>query len=103
MQQLYQKIYNDAEFHKLQAKRGRFYWYLTCILLTSYFGFILIIAFASDLFSRPIMQDSVITLGILVGPSIIVMSFVLTGIYVWRSNREFDESIQRLINDYDNV
>lgn len=95
MQHLYRRIYADPEFHELEKKRGRFSWLLTSIILFIYFSFILIIAFAPELFARPVFEGQVITWGIPFGLFVIFMSFILTGVYVFRANNEFD----RLSND----
>ena len=90
MQHLYKKIYADPEFHELERKRGVFSWCLAGITIVAYFTFILVIAFAPELFARPIAEDSIITWGIPFGLLVIVLSFVLTGVYVHRANTEFD-------------
>ena len=95
MEHLFKKIYADPEFHELEQKRGRFSWFLASIVFLAYFSFILIIAFAPELFAIPIFKDSVITWGIPIGIFVIVLSFLLTGVYVYRANSEFD----RLTND----
>jgi uncharacterized membrane protein (DUF485 family) len=43
--------------------------------------------------------SGVITLGIPVGVFIIVIAFVLTGIYVRRANSEFDELNRQIIEE----
>lgn len=100
MQQLYQQIHQDPEFHTLEAKRNRFNWCLTLCLLLSYFSFILIIAFSPDFFAITLSNGSVITYGIVCGLLVIIISFLLTGLYIWRANREFDQERQQLINRY---
>tara|TARA_R110002096_G_scaffold314987_3_gene509140 strand:- start:6152 stop:6472 length:321 start_codon:yes stop_codon:yes gene_type:complete len=103
MQHLYRRIYADPEFHELELKRGRFSWLLASILLTSYFSFILIIAFIPELFAIPIIEGQIITWGIPVALSIILLSFVLTGIYVFRANREFDQLVKDVIERAENA
>ena len=95
MEHLFKHIYADPEFHELEQKRGRFSWILATIVFLTYFSFILIIAFFPEIFAIPIYDGSVITWGIPVGLFVIVLSFLLTGVYVYRANGEFDH----LIND----
>lgn len=99
MQHLYRRIYADPEFHELERQRGRFSWLLSAILLMSYFSFILIIAFAPQLFSVPIFADSIISWGIPIGLSVILLSFLLTGIYIIRANSQFDQLTQDIIEN----
>ncbi len=98
MQHLYKKIYADPEFHELESKRGRFSWCLAAITIISYFSFILIIAFSPELFAKPISDSTVITWGIPVGLFIIILSFALTGIYVFRANSEFDRLSKDIVD-----
>lgn len=99
MQHLYRRIYANPKFHQLELKRRRFSWLLTSIILIAYFSFILIIAFYPELFGSPIVKDSVITWGILIALSVILLSFLLTGIYVYRANNEFDRLVNDVIKD----
>lgn len=86
----YTRIFDDPEFQALQRRRSRLSWVLAAIMLVAYFTFILVIAFAPELFAIPLGPDTVITWGIPIGVSIIVLGFALTGIYVYRANGEFD-------------
>ena len=96
MQDLYEKIYADDAFHELERKRGRFSWLLAAVVLTAYFGFILVIAFAPHIFARPIFPGRVVTWGIPSGVAVIVLGFLLTGVYVYRANREFDRIMKSI-------
>lgn len=97
MEHLFKQIYADPEFHELEEKRGRFSWILAAIVFLTYFSFILIIAFVPEVFAIPIYQGSVITWGIPIGLSVIVISFLLTGVYVYRANGEFDHLIKDIV------
>ena len=96
---IYDKIKADEEFQILVKRRKRFSLLLTAIVLTIYFGFILTIAYAPSIFAKLISDDGVTTLGIPVGIGVIVISFVLTGIYVKKANHEFDAILNRLKDD----
>lgn len=100
MQQFYKNIYDDPKFHELERKRGKFSWILVLAVLVTYYAFILVIAFRPELFATPISNVSVITWGIPAGLFVIVFSFLLTGVYVWRANREFDQIMQKLIDHH---
>ncbi len=98
MKHLYERIYADPEFHELEQKRGRFSWLLGGIVMATYFSFILVIAFAPHLFATPVTEGSIITWGIPIGVLIIVFSFALTGVYVFRANTEFDHLVKDILN-----
>ncbi|BDH47512.1 inner membrane protein YjcH [Salmonella enterica subsp. enterica serovar Choleraesuis] len=87
---IYQRIEDSAQFRELVEKRQRFAGILSLIMLVIYIGFILLIAFAPEWLGTPLGPDTNVTRGIPIGIGVIVVSFVLTGIYVWRANGEFD-------------
>lgn len=87
---IYQRIENNAHFKELVEKRQRFAAILSLVVLVIYVSFILLIAFAPGWLGTPISAGSSITRGIPIGVGVIVISFILTGVYVWRANSEFD-------------
>ena len=91
-------IKNDPDFIQLVKTRSSFAWTLTIIMLVIYFGFVLTIAFDPSILGTPLSEGSVTTVGIPVGVGVIVIAFVLTGIYVRRANGEFDELTVRIKN-----
>ena len=88
--QICQQIEDSAHFRELVQKRQRFATFLSLIMLVVYVGFILLIAFAPGWLGTPLHAGTSVTRGIPIGIGIIVISFILTGIYVWRANSEFD-------------
>jgi uncharacterized membrane protein (DUF485 family) len=98
MQHFYRRIYADPDFHELERKRGRFSWLLASIVMLTYFSFILVIAFAPELFATPIIEGKIITWGIPVGLFVILLSFLLTGVYVYRANKEFDQKTKDIVD-----
>lgn len=87
---LVQRIESNPKYQQLVAKRTSFGWTLTALMMVVYYGYILLIAFNKEFLATRI-GDSVITWGIPIGLFVIVFTVVITGIYVWRANREFDE------------
>ena len=84
-----EQIKHNPKYQHLVRTRSRFAWTLTAIMLVVYFAFILTIAFEPSLLAKKI-GDGVMTVGIPVGIGIIVLSFLLAGIYVWKANGEYD-------------
>lgn len=87
---LVHKIESNPKYQELVAKRTSYGWTLTALVMIVYFGYILLIAFDKELLARRI-GDGVMTWGIPLGVFVIVFTVVITGIYVWRANREFDD------------
>jgi uncharacterized membrane protein (DUF485 family) len=88
------RIRNNPDFVELEAKRGRFGWWLTAIMLVIYYGFILLVAFGKDFLGMKV--GSVITLAFPIGIAVILSAIILTGVYVIRANGEFDALTKRI-------
>lgn len=96
---LYERVKNNPKFYQLVARRSRLAWGLSSIIILIYFSFILLIAFAPGFLGQPISETSSITIGIPIGVFIIVMAFLLTGIYVRKANKDFDRINQEIIDE----
>lgn len=83
-------ILNDPEFIELVRQKNAISTTLTIVMLAVYFGFILLLAFGRELLARPVGNA---TLGIPLGISVIVVAWVLTGIYVRWANARYDAMI----------
>jgi uncharacterized membrane protein (DUF485 family) len=96
---VYQRIEQNPRFKELVAKRDRFAWILSAIMLGLYVAFILLIAFEPQVLGTRISDASPMTLGIPLGVGLILSAFVLTGIYVKRANGEFDRLNQEILTE----
>ena len=92
------RIANDDRYHALVARRTRFGWALTGLMLIAYFGYVLLIAFDKEFMGRPI-GEGVTSIGIPLGFGIILLGILLTGIYVWRANTEFDRLLAAILSE----
>ena len=97
MDKLYARIFADAEFQALQQRRQRFTWLLSGLVFGAFLSFLLCVAFAPRMLAVPIGPDSVISRGIPWGSATILFGFLLTGVYVWRANGEFDRTMARIV------
>nr|WP_314268218.1 DUF485 domain-containing protein [uncultured Moellerella sp.] len=96
---IYQKIEDNPRFKELVRKRSRFSWTLSIITLVLYVSFIFLIAFDPSWLGTPISEGSYITRGIPIGVGLIIISFVLTGIYVLRANGEYDRLTAEILQE----
>jgi uncharacterized membrane protein (DUF485 family) len=78
----------------LAGRRWRVALGLTAAMLSVYFGFILLIAFAKPVLARPITGG--LTLGILLGVVVILSAWLLTWIYVRWANGTYDVALASL-------
>ncbi|UXY17100.1 DUF485 domain-containing protein [Chitiniphilus purpureus] len=93
------RIQANPKFAELVHKKTRLGWQLTIVMLTIYYGFVLLIAFSPSTLGMPLSAGSVTTLGIPLGVLVILSAFVITGIYVRRANTEFDQLNQELVQE----
>ncbi len=89
-QDLVHAIRSNPKYHELVSKRSKFAWTLAAVMLVIYYGFILLIAFDKEFLAQSLWTGSVTTVGIPIGVGVILSAFLLTGIYVFRANAEFD-------------
>ena len=87
---LVRRIKADPDYHTLVRTRSRFGWTLTWAMMIVYYGFTLLVAFNKEFMGTRI-GDGVMTWGIPLGLFVIVFTIVITGIYVRRANRSYDE------------
>jgi uncharacterized membrane protein (DUF485 family) len=94
----YDHIRRNPKFQQLVAARNRLAIQLSIVMLTIYFGFILIIAFAPGVLGAS-LAGGVTTVGIPVGILVIVAAFVLTGVYVSKANSDFDRLTGEILKE----
>ena len=85
---------SDARLKALAAQRWRIALTLTAVMIAIYFGFIALIAY-----DRPLLATLVapgLTLGILLGALVIVVSWLLTYGYVRWANTRYDPALRAL-------
>lgn len=95
-------IERNPKFKQLVAARKSLGWTLSVIMLLIYFGFILLVAFNKDLgnlLGTPLYSGAVATVGIVIGLLVIISAFVLTGIYVAKANKRYDELTRQIVEE----
>ena len=93
------KIQSNPKYLQLVKQRDSLSWTLSAIVFIMYFGFTMMIAFAPGLITQPISSDSVIPLGLVMGVGVIVISAVLTGVYVFKANGTFDPIVHEIVQE----
>lgn len=87
---LVQRIVSNPRYQKLVQARSSFGWTLAVLMLIVYYGYILLVAFNKEFLARKI-GDGVMTWGIPIGLFVIFFTVIITGVYVARANKEFDD------------
>ena len=83
--ELVTRIANNPNYQALKAKRTRFGWWLTLMMMIAYYGFILLVAFDKPFLATRI-GAGVTTIGMPIGLGIIVFT-VLVIVNFWSSPR----------------
>ena len=96
---IYKKVRANPKFAELEGKRSRFALLLTAVVMLSYYGMMMVVAFAPEFTRTPISAGSTLTIGVPVGAVIIIGSWLLTGWFVSRSNGEFDQLNNEIIRE----
>jgi uncharacterized membrane protein (DUF485 family) len=89
-------ILTSAEFTQLVSKKNTISWILTILELALYFGFIGLIAFNKPYLSQKLGEGSATTIGIPIAIGTIVLSWVLTGIYIFWANSKYDAEVRKI-------
>lgn len=84
----------DAELRALSRARARVAGALTVAMIALYFGFIALIAFNKPMLGRLLSPG--LSVGIVLGALVIVVSWLLTWVYVRWANSTYDEGLRRL-------
>jgi uncharacterized membrane protein (DUF485 family) len=82
----------DPELRRLIARRWRIGAVLTAVMMVTYFGFILLVAFGKSTAGTLIFDDQV-SIGIVLGAVLIVLAPLLTWFYVRWANRSHDPAV----------
>jgi uncharacterized membrane protein (DUF485 family) len=93
-----EKIKRHPKYTLLRNKRNSFGWFLSILMLVVYYGYIALIAFNKAFLAQP-LGAGVTTLGIPLGMGVIVFTIVITGIYVFRANSEYDSLTKEILED----
>jgi uncharacterized membrane protein (DUF485 family) len=94
-----QRILKNPNYQQLVKSRNALSWVLTIVVLIAYYGFTLAVAFDKTLFSAPLASGMVTTWWIPVGIGIIVLTIVLTAVYVRKANSEYDRTLAKVIDE----
>jgi uncharacterized membrane protein (DUF485 family) len=84
----------SAEFRRMVARRWEISIALTVALFVIYYGYILLVAVNKPFMARKI--GDVMTVGIPLGVAVIVLSWILTALYVVWANNVYDKEVKRL-------
>ncbi|MBL8428095.1 MAG: DUF485 domain-containing protein [Dechloromonas sp.] len=98
MQDVLDRVTKNPKFHEFIAMRSRYSIIMAIVSAAIYYGFILLVAFDKELLAKKV-GAGVTSLGVPLGVGVIVITIVLTWIYVRRANTEFDATNEAIIKE----
>ncbi len=84
-----EQILNNPKFKEMVRKKSILSWTLTVIMLVVYVGFMLLVGYNKE-FLLTSLSGGVTTWGMPLGLGIIVLSFLLCGVYSYIANNKLD-------------
>lgn len=96
---LSKRVLNHPDFKKMEREKNTLSWFFSILIFAIYVVYILYIGINPELFGQTVTEDSNITWGIYAGLFVILLSILLTGIYVRKANGDFDDVTERVIKE----
>ena len=96
---IHAKIRANPKFAEMVGKRSRFAVLLSLIVLVPYYTFMLLTSLKPELFTATLSETSVITIGWPIAAVIVIVGWLLTGVYISRANGEFDSLNEQILKD----
>ncbi len=94
----YEAIERNPRYQELVRRRKSLSLLLSVLMLIVYFGFILLVAYAKGFLGMK-LGAGVTTVGIPIGLAVIIAAFILTGVYVFKANAEFDQLTREIVEE----
>ena len=96
---MYERMRANPKFQELVSRRGRFALTLALIVLSMFYGFVMVVAFNPTALGQPIAEGSMLTVGVAVELFMFIFFWSLTAVYVKRANSEFDALTQEIVKE----
>lgn len=93
------RIVANPKYDRLVKTRSHYSIAMTILIMVIYYGYILLIAFDKEFLARKLGEGMVTSIGIPMGVGVIILTILITNIYVRRANSEFDDLTNEVINE----
>lgn len=93
---IYERVRANPLYQELKRRRSAFAWTLAIVVLGTYYGFMMVVAFAPTVLATKIGAGWTLSIGYPIVTGIIVGAWVLTGLYIRRANGEFEEMVRQI-------
>ncbi|MEI7429543.1 MAG: DUF485 domain-containing protein [Betaproteobacteria bacterium] len=93
------RVEANPKYHRLVSTRSVYSIIMTILVMVVYYGYILLIAFNKEWLGTKLAVGLTTSVGIPLGLGVIVITIILTNIYVRRANTEFDSLNAEIIKE----
>lgn len=93
------RVEANPKYHRLVSTRSVYSIIMTICVMLVYYGYILLIAFNKEWLGTKLAAGMTTSVGIPLGVGVIVITIILTNIYVRRANTEFDALNAEIIKE----
>ena len=97
-----EQILQNPKFKEMVARKSRLSWTLTAIMLFVYVGFMLLVGYNKE-FLASSFSGGITTWGMPLGLGIIVLSFVLCGVYSYIANNKLDHLNEEALKEVEAI
>lgn len=94
-----ERIAANPKYQKLKSTRSSYSIVMTILVMLVYYGYILLVAFDKQFLATKLGAGMVTSIGIPMGVGVIVITILLTNIYVRRANSEFDDLTEEIVKE----
>lgn len=96
------QILENPKFKEMVSRKSSLSWSLTTVMLFVYVGFMLLVGYNKE-FLLSSFGGGVTTIGIPLGLGIIVLSFVLCGVYSYVANNKLDGLTEEALREVEAI
>ena len=93
------RIAANPKYEKLVSMRSTYSIIMTILVMCIYYGYILLVAYDKEFLAQKMGAGMTTSLGIPMGVGVILLTIIITNIYVRRANTEFDDLNAEIINE----
>ena len=93
------RVEANPKYHRLMSIRSSYSIIMTLCVMAVYYGYILLIAFNKEWLGTKLGAGMTTSVGIPLGVGVIVITIILTNLYVRRANTEFDTLNAEIIKE----
>lgn len=94
-----QRVLAHPGYRALKQRRGRTRLVFFLLMCVVYFGFIITLAYRSDIFAAPLFAGATITVGIVVAILVAISAMLMIAGYVYWSGKYYDPLLAAIVRD----